>query len=60
MYTKPSFQKLIQALWDLINLSINPQKSMIHKGMTILEKDSIYKNFKGDSGLKQVLLVCIV
>jgi len=36
------------------------RKQAISDGMTTLKQDGIYKVFKGDCDLKQVMAVCIV
>ena len=36
------------------------RKQALKEGMTTLKQDGIYKVFKGDCDLKQVLAVCIV
>ena len=36
------------------------RKQALKEGMTTLKQDGIYKVFKGDCALKQVLAVCIV
>ena len=38
----------------------NLREQAINDGMTTLKQDGIYKIFKGDCDLKQVLAVCIV
>lgn len=36
------------------------REQALNDGMTTLKQDGIYKVFKGDTDLKQVLAVCIV